>query len=241
MPANAKVVICIHGFCQSKALWLLPRPLQAARQITIDRFGYGDSSGDGAGDVKDNWLLMDKQSEEYLKFVDLLGIDKGYILGHSGGTYVAQALGMRLDQQQRLLGVALMGAMPHPRHSKLRYDQTWLELPHQDGTIAESVETAELGTTCCCISTKWMIDTFVASAMTFGDRVNTDPGFAEIYTKSIRADDGGLPVGANQYPNGPRFLHGRCCVGGLSVWTELQRNHGLRHVSVSWVHLRRAG
>ena len=54
--STAKVVICIHGFCQSKALWLLPKPLawplEGVRQIFIDRFGYGDSSGDGAGEVE---------------------------------------------------------------------------------------------------------------------------------------------------------------------------------------------
>jgi pimeloyl-ACP methyl ester carboxylesterase len=195
----SKVVVCIHGMCQSKALWLLKAPLDAVRQISIDRFGYGNSSGDGAGDVKDDWLtppsshfLMDEQSLEYVEFLDKMQIDKCYVIGHSMGTMVAQALAMQLDQKQRLLGIALMGASPHPRHNKIKDDAEWLKLTTTDGTTQTKLDTAlSFSEPGCCCSGKWLVESMVASQLTFTDRTTKDPDFAGLYTEMMRGEDGG--------------------------------------------------
>jgi len=198
--SKAKVVICIHGMCHSKALWLLPKPLEGVRQISMDRLGYGSPSGDGAGAVKDDWLkppsahlLMDEQSLEYVEFLDRIGIDKCYVIGHSAGTLYGQALAMRLDKQNRLLGVALMGAIPYPLHKNLKGDVSWLATPHEAGTMKKTMDVArgmeKRG--CCCFST-WHIVNMMSGTMVFKDKETKDPGFAGLF-KEMRdpKKDGG--------------------------------------------------
>jgi len=139
-------------------------------------------------------FLMDEQSLEYVEFMDKLGIDKCFLMGHSGGTLVAQAIGMRLDKQERLLGIGLMGAMPHMNHEKLKHDESFLALPASDGqTMKAARTTAEMTPACCtCLSTKYLIDNFMAPDMTFKNRTTEDPGFADmLYTASMRDNDGG--------------------------------------------------
>jgi len=199
--STAKVVICIHGMCQSKALWLLPKPLEGVRQISIDRFGYGDSSGDGAGHVKDDWLkapsaqlLMDEQSLDYVEFVDKMGIDKCYVIGHSAGSLFGQALAMRLDKQQRLLGVALMGTMPHPRHNKLKDDATWWAAPHKGATIKKSAAMSQgMQKRGCCCCSMWHLVNMMSAGMVYKNRETKDPGFADLYKSMMRnpKEDGG--------------------------------------------------
>merc|ERR1712039_463439 len=85
----------------------------------------------------EDWLL-EKQTEEnpegkrftldvvlpeYVEFLDKIGIDKCFVVGHSAGTMFAQGIGALLHKQGRLLGLGLLGGMPPPYHSKLQVDK----------------------------------------------------------------------------------------------------------------------
>merc|ERR1712093_857833 len=91
-----------------------------------------------------------------------------------------------------------MGAKPHARHNKLKDDADWLALPtlNPDGSQKETVKDmlataygfSQRG---CCCDAKWILDSFIASGLTFKDRTTKDPDFAGLYTELMRGEDGG--------------------------------------------------
>jgi len=246
---TVKTVVCIHGMCQSKALFLLPKPLDGVRQISIDRFGYGDSSGDaGYSDTKDNWLagpdsgylLMDEQCLDYVEFIDKMGIDKCYLIGHSAGTLVGQATAMLLEKKEGFLlqGVALMGAMVPPHHNKLKNDATWWDLPFQTGTMKSNVNMMEgLSKRGCCFDMLCVFE-MVSSSMVYKNRSTKDPGFAGLYTATMKNDDGGSEARFTEMDTNPfmvaatleAYLHGM-------NYTATMTCDMYRLMGSSWGHL----
>ena len=67
------------------------------------------------------FYMFDKAVPELVEFLDkLLGPEvKVYLVGHSAGSVWAQVVGAALTQQNRLLGLGLMGAMPDLNHKAM--------------------------------------------------------------------------------------------------------------------------
>ena len=77
--ASLPVVVCIHGMGQSKELWIEPEPIPNVRLVAIDRIGHGGSSPQPVP-----YLFADGVPE-IGEFLDKIGVDKFYVVGHSAG------------------------------------------------------------------------------------------------------------------------------------------------------------
>ena len=84
---GAPVVLCIHGMGQSKELWIEPDPIPNVRLIAIDRFGHGGSS------IQPVPYLFRDGVPEIEEFLDKIGVDKFFVVGHSAGAGWALQVG----------------------------------------------------------------------------------------------------------------------------------------------------
>lgn len=85
---RGKPLVLLHGFMEELSMWepFIPQLQEKCRVISIDLPGHGKS-----GIVK-NTHTMETMADVVLKVLDVLGIVKSSIIGHSMGGYVALAL-----------------------------------------------------------------------------------------------------------------------------------------------------
>ncbi len=85
-------LVLIHGFPTSSHLWqdLVPLLPEGRRVVVLDLLGYGrsDPPGDFALDVR-------AHADRLLIVLDLLGINRGCLIGHDIGGGIAQAVAVR--------------------------------------------------------------------------------------------------------------------------------------------------
>ncbi len=99
-------VVCVHGNFASKR-WFTPQLLEppaGARVLALDLPNFGDSDA----------LSEDISTEAYARwlerFIDALGLDHVYLVGHSLGGAVVQTAAAR--QPERYKGLVLINAAP---------------------------------------------------------------------------------------------------------------------------------
>lgn len=89
-PADAPVVLFIHGFGGSSAYWkqTLERPeIEKYRSVAIDMLGFGSSEK-----PEDFDFSMEKQADAIHEFLALKKIGKVILVGHSMGASVSMAM-----------------------------------------------------------------------------------------------------------------------------------------------------
>jgi pimeloyl-ACP methyl ester carboxylesterase len=90
-PANASPIVLLHHGLGSVYSWRRQIPAfvnQGWRVVAFDRWGYGRS--DPRPSFEQDFLLKDK--DEALKLLDILGIKRANIIGHSDGGTIALML-----------------------------------------------------------------------------------------------------------------------------------------------------
>jgi non-heme chloroperoxidase len=97
-------VVLLHGYSDSHRSYslLLPHLPPELRALALTQRGHGDAdrpaAGYGPGD----------HARDLREVLDVLGIERAVILGHSGGSYAAQRFAV--DHPERTLGLVLIGA-----------------------------------------------------------------------------------------------------------------------------------
>lgn len=78
-------LLLVHGFPLSSQMWepVLPPLAEAARVITVDLRGFGDSQAPADG------YTMDRLAADVMAVADVMGVDRFVLAGHSMGGYVA--------------------------------------------------------------------------------------------------------------------------------------------------------
>lgn len=99
---DAAHLILIHGAGGNHQLWgSMMRNLNAAHVYALDLPGHGRSTGTGRRSISDYASIV-------LHFMDVLGLERAVIAGHSMGS--AMALQMALNYPQRVWGLILVGS-----------------------------------------------------------------------------------------------------------------------------------
>lgn len=202
-----KIVICLHGMMVSKNLWLLPKPIPGVCQIAIDRFAHGSSSEFAPGRWKEpEKLELDAMVPDYCEAISkIVGSSsssaeikkqKLYVIGYSGGGFVAQGIAAQLHREGRLAGLCILASAPSAFHQKLDLEayHTGPKFTGQTLKSQAKMFRSIANPGCCCTPTlckKKAIDSMM-KGLTF-KRKDVDPGFAMIY-KDIMSnpkEDGG--------------------------------------------------
>lgn len=197
---GGKVVVCFHGMMVSKNIWLLPEPIPGVCQIAIDRFGHGSSSEFAPNRWKEpEELRMDTMVPDYVEAISkIVGSTekKLYVIGYSGGGFVAQGVAAQLHREGRLSGLCILASAPMAFHKQLDHD-LYHSGPRFTGQTLKSQHKmfrSILKPGCCCTPSlfkKKMIDSMM-KGLVFQNKAE-DPGFAMIY-KDIMSnpkEDGG--------------------------------------------------
>jgi pimeloyl-ACP methyl ester carboxylesterase len=143
-------LVLLHGYTDSLHSFsrLLPHIPPALRTLALTQRGHGDATRPLRG-----YRLRDF-SDDLAAFMDLLGLERALILGHSMGSSIA--LRFALDHPSRVAGLVLVGALASFRASPvaeaLRSAVEELRDPidpgfvleFQQSTVAQSVEPAFL-------------------------------------------------------------------------------------------------
>lgn len=97
-------VILLHGYADSRRSWdlVLPHLPSRYRVLALTQRGHGGSSRPSAG------YFVDDLAGDVGAFLDALGIDRAFVVGHSMGSMVAQRFA--IDHPGRLRGMILTGA-----------------------------------------------------------------------------------------------------------------------------------
>ncbi len=95
-------LLLIHGFPLSSEIWRPIRPAleQVSRLITPDLRGFGESDAEG-GDYD-----VHSYATDLIALLDVLGIERAIVGGHSMGGYIA--LRLAAEHRQRVLGLILV-------------------------------------------------------------------------------------------------------------------------------------
>lgn len=102
-----KTVVLLHGYLESMLVWeeFIPHIYNEVRVVTVDLPGHGIS------EVKGEVHSMDYLADVVAAALKSLGIEKGYIVGHSMGGYVALALCER--HPEAVAGLVLLHSTPN--------------------------------------------------------------------------------------------------------------------------------
>ncbi len=97
-------VLLLHGYADSWHFWepLLPLLPSTIHCFAISERGHGD-----AGKPRSGYRLEDF-SEDAVRFIDSVGLERAVVVGHSSGGYIARRVA--LDHPDRLLGLMLIGS-----------------------------------------------------------------------------------------------------------------------------------
>ena len=117
---NGKVLVFLHGFCESKEVWLdFVKPLpQQYRVILLDLPGHGNNTAP----VEE--YSMESGANYVQEVLQMLGIQQCVLIGHSMGGYTAMALAEKYPTL--LNGVVLFhsSALPDTDEKKKNRDKT---------------------------------------------------------------------------------------------------------------------
>ncbi len=110
-PEDGELVLLLHGFPQTSALWSAQQGVLAAagyRTVAIDQRGYSPGARP-AGDAAYRLPLLGRDA---LGVTDALGVDRFHIVGHDWGGFVAWWVATNAAPRVRSLTVL---STPHPR------------------------------------------------------------------------------------------------------------------------------
>lgn len=100
---EAPPLVCIHGAGGSSAMWP-----QAHVAFRAERAVYAlDLPGHGRSALLDDPISIERYAEVVVRFMDVAGVQRGVLVGHSMGGAVAQILA--LEAPDRVAGLALIG------------------------------------------------------------------------------------------------------------------------------------
>ncbi|SEO04751.1 Pimeloyl-ACP methyl ester carboxylesterase [Actinacidiphila rubida] len=88
-PRDAPALVLVHGSASSAGAWsaLVPLLTSSHRVVRIDLPGHGSSGEPAGGDY-----AVEEQAAAVGQALDLLGVDRAVVAGHSSGGYTAVAL-----------------------------------------------------------------------------------------------------------------------------------------------------
>ena len=114
------VVVLLHGFCESRALWNDFENFlsQKYRVICPDLPGYGESR------LEVSHVSMDYFAEEVKELLDTLSIDKFTMIGHSLGGYVTLAFAEKHPEQLKGMGLFHSSAYADTEQKKENRNKT---------------------------------------------------------------------------------------------------------------------
>jgi pimeloyl-ACP methyl ester carboxylesterase len=109
-PATGRAVILLHGYSDSSFSFSRIMPLlpQELRVIAPDLRGHGDSDKPSSG-----YRMVDL-ADDVIQLMGRLDVPSAVIVGHSLGSFVAQAIGERVPQL--VTGLVLVGSAPVARN-----------------------------------------------------------------------------------------------------------------------------
>jgi pimeloyl-ACP methyl ester carboxylesterase len=178
---NLPIVLAFHGVGQSKELWMQPEPMPNVRLIAIDRLGYGGSSQQPVP------FSFGEAVKDYEEFLNNLGIDKFYVVGHSAGAPFALQIATYLGD--RVLGCASISATCdlYHRTAPTKGTMAWKNLV--DSVMIANACSPNPG--CCggCIR-NCILGNMLGGMMYTADKTK-DCGFHSLYVDSERKGDGG--------------------------------------------------
>lgn len=116
---HGKVVLLIHGFCESLNIWknLEPQISQFNRVISVDLPGFGDSAYNGTP-ISIEWF-----SEEIISLLNDLKIESFSVIGHSLGGYVTLALADKYPERIDSFVLFHSTAFDDPEEKKMNRDK----------------------------------------------------------------------------------------------------------------------
>ena len=146
-PATGPAIIMLHGYTDSSFSFSRVMPLlpPGLRVVAPDQRGHGDSDKPAAG------YRIHDLADDVLHLMDALDIPSATIVGHSMGSFVAQAVAERAPE--RVTGLVLLASAPAATNDMvkgLRLMVEWLSDPvdaafvrdFQYSTIARAVPDA---------------------------------------------------------------------------------------------------
>ena len=178
-PADP-TVLCIHGMCQNKYLWLEPEAIEGVFLIAIDRVGHGSSS---AAPVN---YGFDKAVRDVIELLDARGIKQLYLVGHSaGGTW---AMNLAAALRERALGVALLASPFDYFHQSFSDEMRAMVFPPQMLQFAATIQAGG------CKAALLRCAAAVLFSRTSVKRQGEDFGLAAEYASTPRKGEGGDDV-----------------------------------------------
>ncbi len=118
-----EVVVLLHGFCESKALWedFEEELSDSYRVLNIDLPGFGESQ------LNESNITMEWYASQINGLLEELNIEKVVIVGHSLGGYVGLAFAKLYTSKLLGLGLIHSNAFPdteeriHSRNKTLKF------------------------------------------------------------------------------------------------------------------------
>ncbi|WP_164545428.1 alpha/beta fold hydrolase [Paenibacillus albus] len=106
--SNERAIVLLHGFCGSSLYWhkVCPQLSKHYRVILPNLRGHGGT------EVPDGVYTMETMADDILGLIDLLGLDKTVIFGHSMGGYVALAFADKYSHRLSGFGLIHSTALP---------------------------------------------------------------------------------------------------------------------------------
>ena len=107
-PQSGPAIVLLHGYSDSSLSFTRIMPLLPPEQrvIAVDLRGHGDSDRPADG------YRMHDLAADVIQMMDALNVPSAVVVGHSMGSFVAQALVERAPR--RVSGLVLLGSAPVP-------------------------------------------------------------------------------------------------------------------------------
>lgn len=107
-PPIGPAIVLLHGYSDSSLSFARVMPLLPSEQrvIAIDLRGHGDS------DKPDEEYSITTLADDVVQLMEALKVPSAVVVGHSMGSFVAQAIAERAPR--RVSSLVLLGSGPHP-------------------------------------------------------------------------------------------------------------------------------
>lgn len=114
------VIVFVHGFCESKAIWnaFAEKLSTSCRVVCVDLPGFGESH------LNQDAISMEWFADELQKLIRLLGISEFVYVGHSLGGYVGLAYAEKYPTYLKGLCLFHSTAYADPEERKINRDKT---------------------------------------------------------------------------------------------------------------------